>query len=450
MRLFALLPLAFLGCAATTHPAIPPLATGPAPLEPPVTFIEDDYPRALGLARTAGKPLFVDAWAPWCHTCLSMRSFVFTDERLRAVADRFVWLAINTEKPENGAFLEHYPMESWPTLWVVDARTEQPSLKWLGSATAPEMVSLLEDAAAGATAGTEEGEASAALLRGERASAAGKHDEAIREYRAALTSAPPKWARRSRVDEVLVSELYATNDDAACAALADAEMAKIPPGTSLANVGLLGLQCARRSPAGSPARAVAPRLARAVEQIALDPSVPILDDDRSGLFEEAVDDRNADGDAAGAKSLATSWAAVLEARAAAAKTPAARAVFDAHRMLAYVALGDPARALPMLAQSEKDLPGDYNPPARIARVDLDLHRYDEALAAIGRALAKGYGPRKLKLYVLEADILKAKGDAAGSRRALDDAAACAAALPDVERPRELQREIERRRGSVAP
>ena len=141
---------------------------------------------------------------------------------------------------------------------------------------------------------------------------------------------------------------------------------------------------------------------------------------------------------------------MLEARAAEAKTPAARAVFDAHRMLAYVALGDPARALPMLAESEKDLPADYNPPARIARVDLDLHRYDDALAAVGRALAKGYGPRKLKLYVLEADILKAKGDTAGNKRALDEAAACAAALPEVERPKALLQEIEKRRGTVAP
>ena len=188
-----LLPVTLLGCTAASRPAIPPLAAAPATIEPPVTFIEDDYPRALALAKTSGKPLFVDAWAPWCHTCQSMRSFVFPDERMRPIAGRFVWLAINTEKAENVSFLEHFPMESWPTLWVVDARTEQPALKWQGSATAPELVSLLDDAATGATKGTEEGEAAAALLRGERASAAGKHDDAIREYRAALAGAPPKW-----------------------------------------------------------------------------------------------------------------------------------------------------------------------------------------------------------------------------------------------------------------
>ncbi len=293
LGLLTLAPLA--GCATATHPAIPPMPsaaaapTPPSPIAPVVTFVEDDYPRALAQAKASGKPLFIDAWAPWCHTCLSMRSYVFTDERLRPVADRFVWLAIDTEKPENAAFVARYPMQSWPTLWVVDPATEQPALKWLGSATAVELAALLGDAAAGVAAGTDDAAATAALLRGERASAAGKRDDAIREYRAALASAPPRWERRARTDEALASELWAAKDDTGCAALADAEMAKIPPGTSLANVGLLGLQCARRAPPASPAHGLAARLARAVEQIALDPSVPMLDDDRSGLFEEVVD-----------------------------------------------------------------------------------------------------------------------------------------------------------------
>jgi len=450
MRLSLVLPLLVAGCTAARPPVVAPSPGSPAPAAPPITFIDDDYPRAVALAKATGKPLFVDAWAPWCHTCLSLRSYVFTDERMHAVESRFVWLAIDTEKPENAAFVARYPMQSWPTLWVVEPQTERPVLRWLGSATVPELLSLLEDAASGAAGGTEDGEATAALVRAERASAGGRSDEAIREYRAALVSAPPRWTRRGRTDEALVSELWATKDDAACAALADAEMAKIPPGTSLANVGLVGLQCARRAPMGSAARALAPRLARAVEQIALDPSVPLLDDDRSGLFEEAVDDRIADGDPAGARSLATSWATMLEARAAAAPSPTAREVFDAHRVLAYVALGDPARALPMLAQSEKDSPGDSNPPARVARIDLELHRHDEALAAVGRALAKGYGPRKLKLYLLELDILKAKGDSVAWRRALDDATAYAQQLPEAERPAFATGELEKRRASGGP
>jgi thiol-disulfide isomerase/thioredoxin len=456
-RLHRTVALAFLlsftlaGCAWASGASSPPTApTSAAPVPPStvLTFIEDDYPHALAEAKASGRPLFVDAWAPWCHTCLSMRSYVFTDDTLAPLAPRFVWLAIDTEKPANAAFVEHFPMQSWPTLWVIDAKTEQPALKWLGSATAPELASLLEDAATAAVAGTADGDAAAALLRGERATAAGKSDEAIREYRAALASAPPKWGRRGRADEALISELWATKSDADCATLADAEMAKIEPGTSLANVGLFGLQCARRAPAGSRAHALAPRLARAVEQMALDPAVPVLDDDRSGLFEEAVDDRNADGDTFGARSLADSWARMLEARALGAKTPAARAVFDAHRMLAYVALGDPGRALPMLAATEKDFPGDYNAPARIARVNLELKKYDDALAAVKRAISKGYGPRKLKLYLLEADILKGKGDAPAMLRVVDEAMTYANGLPAGERPPSVLVELDKRRATA--
>jgi len=32
---------------------------------PALPFIEDDYPKALALARARKLPLFVDAWAPW-------------------------------------------------------------------------------------------------------------------------------------------------------------------------------------------------------------------------------------------------------------------------------------------------------------------------------------------------------------------------------------------------
>ena len=28
-------------------------------------FIADDYPKALAAARASGKPIFLEAWAPW-------------------------------------------------------------------------------------------------------------------------------------------------------------------------------------------------------------------------------------------------------------------------------------------------------------------------------------------------------------------------------------------------
>jgi thiol:disulfide interchange protein len=47
-----------------------------------IAFIEDDYERARSTASSQHRPLFVDAWATWCHTCLSMREYVFNDPAL--------------------------------------------------------------------------------------------------------------------------------------------------------------------------------------------------------------------------------------------------------------------------------------------------------------------------------------------------------------------------------
>jgi hypothetical protein len=39
------------------------MAAGTTPAR--LSFIEDDYPRALAEARRLNRPLFVEAWAPW-------------------------------------------------------------------------------------------------------------------------------------------------------------------------------------------------------------------------------------------------------------------------------------------------------------------------------------------------------------------------------------------------
>src|SRR5262245_50571866 len=45
-----------------------------------MSWIEDDYPAALACAKAKNLPLVLDLWAPWCHTCLSMQTTVFTDK----------------------------------------------------------------------------------------------------------------------------------------------------------------------------------------------------------------------------------------------------------------------------------------------------------------------------------------------------------------------------------
>ena len=407
-------------------------------------FIEDDFPRALREARAKNRPLFIDAWAPWCHTCLSMRSYVFNDSSLRPLANDFVWLAIDTEKASNADFLAAYPLQVWPTLWVINAADGKPALKWLGSATPAELVSLLGDASAAIVQGDTGGEAGAALLRGNQAAARGEVDDAIREYGATLEIAPQDWSKRAHAVEALAQLLEGKKDYPACVALAKREISRLPAGTSLVNVALNGLSCASKSPLDSGERAELPALALFVEKLATDRSLPVLADDRSGLFEALVDYYKELGRAMDTRVVALKWSEFLDGEAAHARTPAARSVFDAHRMLAYLEIGAPARALPMLAESEREFPKDYNPPARIAKIYLEMKRYDEALAAVDRALANGYGPRKLRLYSLKADVQRAKGDGTGIASTLREAIAFGKGLPREPHSDKLVAELESR------
>ena len=349
-------------------------------------FIENDYGRALSEARARHVPLFIDAWATWCHTCLSMRSYVFSDASLQPLSNRFVWLALDTEREENAPIVTRLAVKVLPTLLVVDPATEQPRITREGSLTATELARLLEsdDAGAGAT--------------------------------------PEATARR-------VADLADSKRLPECVAAGADEAPRMPPGTALADVLRSALGCAADLPADAPARARLPELVGTGERVVGDPGEPILADDRSDLYDYLVDALRSLGRDDEAKRLAGAWVALLEDQAAHATTPAARAVFDAHRVLAYEAIGEPARAVPMLEQSERDFPGDYNPPARLGKVFFDMKRDDDAVAAIERALKLAYGPRKLRLWSLEADALVARGDGEGARRALQSALDFAATVP---------------------
>jgi hypothetical protein len=57
-RLRAVLAAALLAAPA----ALAGTAAAPRPVLP---FIEDDYTKALAAAKAAGKPIFLEAWAPW-------------------------------------------------------------------------------------------------------------------------------------------------------------------------------------------------------------------------------------------------------------------------------------------------------------------------------------------------------------------------------------------------
>jgi tetratricopeptide (TPR) repeat protein len=353
-----------------------------------------------------------------------MRAYVFTDPAMAKVSDRFVWLAINTELPKNRGFVERFPIDNWPSLFVLDPKTEQPVRKWLGSATVPELVARLEDVEKGSTP-------DAALARAGRLNAKGDHAGAVAAYRQALAEAPAGWAQRPQAVEGLAFGLQATGANAACVQLAAAELDHLT-GTPLANVAEVGLMCALELPKGAPLAAKEPMLEEKVAALAQDPSVSLLADDRSGLYDTLVSAREARGDTDGMKAAARAWRDFLDGEAARAKTPADRAVFDSHRLSADLALGEPAHAIPMLEASERDFPEDYNAPARLALVYLRMKEPEKALEASRRAEAKVYGPRSISVLLNEARALVQLGRKAEAGQVFDKAASIASALSEAQ------------------
>ncbi len=402
-------------------------------------FIEDDYARALAEARARKLPLFVDAWAPWCHTCRFMRAHVFTDPSLAKLGGRFVWLAIDTEKEANAAFIEKFPIEVWPTLMVIDPAAEEVALSWAGSANPTQLGKLLEDGER--ALGRKQGKGPEVLLAKADRLYGRRAPEAIAAYRDVILRADLTWPRRARALESFVMALARKGDLQECATVAGRELPRLPPGPSSANVALMGLGCAVGAPPDAPWRAGA--IAGLFEATMAEVKRPgLLADDRSSLYDLLVETAKAQGRPADARALADEWLRFLEGEAAKAPTADARSVFDPHRMSAAIAVGDPARALPPLLQSEKDLPGDYNPPFRLAVVYGELGRYPEALAASDRALGKLYGPRKIRALEIRADILEKKGDKPAARQTMEQALQVWRTLAKAQRSEKTQARIQ--------
>ena len=432
--------MAGLSCQKSPPPDVAKPATAPvaAAAKPagkgPIPWMEDDFAGALARAKAEKKPVFVDAWAPWCHTCLSMRSYVFADPTLAAAADRFVWAALDTEKDSSGDFLARYPLEVWPTFFIVDPEDGQVAGRWLGSMSLHQLREFLTDGERNvqlAHAGQLKPDDPLALVRaGDKATVDGKPAEAAKLYAQAVTRAPADWPRRT---EALVGEALAlrgAKDPGACVDLVLAEMGHAGNGPNAGDFVTFGLDCADELPKGDPR---VDKIRHASVDLLLglvaDAKAPLAADDRGDIWRVIGETRAELGDAAGAREASEKRIALLDDAAAHAPDAQAASTYDGARLETLLALGRGPDAVKILTQSEAALPDDYNPPARLARAHYGLKEYGEALAAIDRAIAKAYGPRKGNLLGLKADILDKQGRKDEARKAVEEQIAVYQAAP---------------------
>lgn len=372
-----------------------------------------------------------------------MRAFVFTDASLARHAGRFVWLSMDGEKAKNAPLRARLALDAYPTFFVVDPATERVVFRWVGSFSAEQFPRLLDAAEAALRGGG--GPLGRALARADSLYAAGRDSAAAAAFRAVLAGAPDGWPERPRVFEAMLYALSRSGDAAACATLARERLPALGRDGHAALVAAAGLDGALALPAGRAERAeLVAALEPVVRDLAADESVPMADDDRSGLWITVLSARQDAGDSTGARAAAAAWSDFLERAAARARTPAERVVFDSHRLSAFLEIGRPELALPMLEQSARDYPDDYNPHARLSIAWREMGRWDEAVAAADRALALAYGPRRITIYRARADALLGRGDRDAARATLAEALAFAERLPAGQRSAATQAGLRRR------
>ena len=413
-----------------------------------VPFIADDYESALKLAREKNVPIFVDAWATWCHTCRSMKAFVLSDPTLTPRSDQFVWLLYDVENPKNAALKDKFPTNALPTFYVVNPKDEKVALRWVGGMTLAQVQTFLDDGkaiVAGGETGNGDKLAVADKLYGEA-----NYKAAGDAYLEAWPSIKADDPQRARVAEAMLYALSTAERNTEVIARAEQSEGEFANSTTGASLAVSALAAALAQPADFADRAelIAKYEGKTRAYLART-DLPFADDDRSGMYGTLLDARDDAKDEAGTKKAAQDWATFLEGAAARAQTPDARAVFDSHRLYAYIQLGTPEKAVPMLLESEKALPNDYNPPARLTSAYVAMKKWDDAIAASDRALKLGYGPRMLGTYQKRADAFAGKGDAAMARKTMDDAIAYAKGLANPASDATIASLTKKRDGFVA-
>jgi thiol-disulfide isomerase/thioredoxin len=414
-----------------------------------LTFIEDDYPKALAAAREQHKPLFIDFWATWCHSCLSMQRFVLSDPGMKPVADAVVWSSVETERERNKAVVEKYPIDAWPTFLVVDPDTGEVLGRYLGSVPVQDLRAFVQD---GVRAFHEKGKpadpAWAAQREGDAARNRGNLKTTAAAYGRAVALSKPDDPQRPQRLNLYLSALLRGKEYRTCVQTGLKEARNTPPSAPGVDFQAFAFGCAQNLPKGDPEAARMHELAIArLREILAREDAPLATDDRSDALASLSEMLEVKGAHPEALAAMRQRAEVLEKAAAAAPDSTLASTFDAHRTDTYLYLKEPGKAERLLSDREKEMPQDYNPPARLARVLFEEKKLPEAEAAIDRALAKmDRGQRRVGILGLKAKILTAQGKSATA--VLREQLEVLRSLPRTQRRPEQEAAIERTLGSA--
>jgi tetratricopeptide (TPR) repeat protein len=96
-------------------------------VKPSTITWERDYDTAIQRARAEKKLIIADMFTDWCALCKQMDAETFADPGLiESMADKYVWLKLNTETEEDGERLQkEFAILTYPTVLVLDRDGEE-------------------------------------------------------------------------------------------------------------------------------------------------------------------------------------------------------------------------------------------------------------------------------------------------------------------------------------
>jgi tetratricopeptide (TPR) repeat protein len=209
-------------------------------------------------------------------------------------------------------------------------------------------------------------------------------------------------------------------EHAACVEIAEQHSDKTGSSASASDFLAMAMGCAKEiaNDKANAARVKALREKAVARWQALvaDAAAPLSVDDRSDAMMQLRETLESLDRKPEAKAVAEKQRALLDDAAGKAADAMAAMTYNWPRAEVYVYLGVPLELVPALEKSARDLPKEYDPPARLGWIYLKAGKLAEAAAWTDKALALVYGPRKARVLTQRADIAKQLKDAAGEKQ----------------------------------
>ncbi len=357
-----------------------------------------------------------------------MKRDVLHDASLGAFSDRFVFVEVDTDKPQNAAFMAKHAVRVWPTFFVVDPATDREVAVYGGSMSLVETANFLREGNGGNGAMAQ----AYALLQ------AGQAKQAALAFEAEAHVAGP---RRAEAYAAAYRAWRDAKDMSRCAGTAAAALDVVTGSGAVGDTAGYVLLCTDALPDSDPDKKRLRTIAKAkLEALVQTPAASASVDDRADVMATLAEVVAADGDTGRARQLHEQRLKLLEDDAKVSDPhadPKAARVHDYARMNSYLELGRGDDAVKMLRERVSQFPDDYEPHARLASTLVKLKKFAEARPEVERAVALAYGPRRLRYLTLLADACKGLGDLPCERAALTRVLADNAALAPAQQNAEL-------------